>query len=126
MEHVAVALSLARGNPAVATGTACKAAGVPKGRFWKQIGEWRERILTQNLLVECQPDDNVAGTAKATTDADAAGDDDAANIAAVAVDSITAAVDDTGVLGGGGGVWMCTTVGSLVGRTFTHRITAAF
>ena len=53
-DHLAVAITLARGDacggPAVLTGTACKAAGVPKGRFWTQIGQWRSTISSENLL----------------------------------------------------------------------------
>ena len=49
-EHMAVAVALARGDPAVATGTACKEAGIGKGRFWTQIGTWRSKIVDENLL----------------------------------------------------------------------------
>jgi hypothetical protein len=51
-EHVALALRLARGDPGIATGTACKAACIAKGRLWVQIDSWRKQILTENLLVE--------------------------------------------------------------------------
>ena len=67
--HVAVAVGLARGDPSVATGTVCKSAGIPKGRFHKQIDEWRKRIVAENLLVECSRAAVGGGTDGEPTDA---------------------------------------------------------
>ena len=67
--HVVVAVGLARGDPSVATGTVCKSAGIPKGRFHKQIDEWRKRIVAENLLVECSRAAVGGGTDGEPTDA---------------------------------------------------------